>query len=485
MGNPEMVKHTKDTDYSDPISNPVLDELRYADRGEDKQHVILGLERRYRAMQFFMGRAGLEEGQDPTENQKRWQDVDEQFRRHISAILASKRKDKTTDKEYYLYPDADSAWERFERWKKEASTEQQRDAMSMEQEEFTELFLATRAYLDKEEEEIVEAVKGRLQKNRDAEKLYENQTDKNYEKLKNSGIEIEINHKFLEELKKRSDPEYLGPDRIDLDSGTPLLEQIKTERGLTVEGLEDSKVSLAIHDSFDHLWLMSQLEKHGVLTKYADFLQKIGKPLWRDVFGREGEVVASIGYSYRYSKEAKGIEPYFSFDQIQKILEKGIERGLDPEWSRIDESQVENMQEALDILESLPDILSQNSLAFSFSNYAVEFMEQIRKHGNVKIQNEEGKFIDKLSPVDPEMLAFFIQCFNLLQNPVYKSENTLVKLELMIEQRLVDAIKGTGPSSFTVRLEDLESPELNLEDSKTRWFKDNLGFAATRRRIGL
>ena len=481
---PTNITGSSDTNIPDLSSEPATPALngsdssdstgRYSKRGMEARHAVLGLERRNRAIQFFMGREGLPEGEYPTENQKRWQNVDEQFRRHLSAILA--RED--------LYPDSDKAWERFEYWKAKASTIQQRDAMSMNKEEFIKLFEKTREYLFENEENIQEEVDRSLEKNIKAEEQYSTQTIRNFERIKEDGITIEIDKDFLEGLRQRSDDEYTQADKIDLLSNRPILEQIKTERGISIEGHSDSKISLSIHDCFDHLWLMGKLEKQGVLEKYSEFLRKIGNPLWRNIFGREGEVIASIGYSYRYSKTIdRGIKPYFSFDQIKKMLEKGIDRSKDPNWQSIDESQLENLESALKIVESIPDEVRRDDLAFSFSNYVVEYLEQIRKHGNIKIQDKEGVFIDKLSPINPEIVAFFVECFNLLSNTEFKSENTLIKLETILEQKIIDAIKGDGPSEFVISLQDLDSPDLDLENPKTRWFKNNLGFAATRNRI--
>jgi hypothetical protein len=81
------------------------------------------------------------------------------------------------------------------------------------------------------------------------------------EVLKNRGIRIKVPYEHIELIRRN----------FIEGAECPILDRIKNMRIVTINGFEGSKMSLTIHDIFDHFWFYSKLERLGVLDRYVQY----------------------------------------------------------------------------------------------------------------------------------------------------------------------------------------------------------------------
>lgn len=285
----------------------------------------------------------------------------------------------------------------------------------------------------------------------------------------------------LQALKQNGLKIQFAPEKISLlqkvyneNQNCSMLEKLKNDRFLTINGFKNSKIALMIHDAFDHFWTYSLLEKHGLLAYYTNFLQKVGNPHITDIFKREGELIASIAYEYRYTTLSDKTDSLLTYRQIKELLNQS---GL----------QTANQQRAYDLLnkhESNPEFTYQ--LPMITSNVFVELMEQRRKHGFIRVFDKNFNSIGTLSTLDPEYLALITDTYNCLYTNKHEGINALSNIMIMGENYLVDVAKNNQTNNLIIKLSDIENYDITntlLSSQQINQIKQNLGSVSSRRVI--
>jgi hypothetical protein len=252
----------------------------------------------------------------------------------------------------------------------------------------------------------------------------------------------------------------------------PILEQIKNERCITINGFKNSKASLPIHDSFDHFWTYDLLEKNGILKKYADFLQKVGNPHTTDMFSREGELIASAAYEYRFSYLAQSYHSIINYDQLIELFKNN-------------NNLTNNQKEAYATL-----MYNKNNENFTqylskvISGIHIELMEQRRKHGFIKILDKNFKPIDILQTLDLEYISLIIDIHKALNNEKNNAFYALYSIMLIFEEYLHQVTHAAADKDLIITLKDIEKYDIkksSLSREKISWLKENIGSLATRK----
>ena len=295
-----------------------------------------------------------------------------------------------------------------------------------------------------------------------------------------NGVRIRISSNALE---------YLERERENHRNGMiPLIEILKNEKILEVGGFQGSKISHAIHDTIDHAWLFWMLKERGLFEKYLGLFDSIGNPEATDIYKREGEVVASIGFGVRYWANIEaGFIPKISISEIADRFEKYFDLG------DLDELHLDSYRRVR-ALSKHPLQREAQSLAFVFSNYLTELDEQRRKHGKIKRKDTRTKkILGELDPWSPDYLSFFVEAHNLLLNSKNRHRNTLHLVHLLFEDYLNknDSLEG---GTLVLQMdtvlnqwigksrdgEDQSSPLLGLRlpPERINWMLANPGFTA-------
>ena len=295
-----------------------------------------------------------------------------------------------------------------------------------------------------------------------------------------NGVRIRISSNALE---------YLERERENHRNGMiPLIEILKNEKILEVGGFQGSKISHAIHDTIDHAWLFWMLKERGLFEKYLGLFDSIGNPEATDIYKREGEVVASIGFGVRYWANIEaGFIPKISISEIAGRFEKYFDKG------ELDELHLDSYRKVR-ALSKHPLQREAQSLAFVFSNYLTELDEQRRKHGKIKRKDTRTKkILGELDPWSPDYLSFFVEAHNLLLNSKNRHRNTLHLVHLLFEDYLNknDSLEGgtlvlqmdTLLNQWIGRSRDGEAQSspllgLGLPPERINWMLANPGFTA-------
>jgi dephospho-CoA kinase len=268
----------------------------------------------------------------------------------------------------------------------------------------------------------------------------------------------------------------------------PLIEILKNEKILDVSGFQDSKISHAIHDTIDHAWLFWMLRERGLFEKYLGLFDSIGNPEATDMYKREGEVVASIGFGVRYWANIEaGFIPKVSISEIAERFESYFDLG------ELDDLHLDSYRKVRELVKH-PLQREAQSLAFAFSNYLTELDEQRRKHGKIKRKDTRTKkILGELDPWSPDYLSFFVEAHNLLLNSKNRHRNTLHLVHLLFEDYLNrnDSLEGgtlilhmnTVLNEWTGLSRDGEasfSPlmRLSIPPERINWMLANPGFTA-------
>jgi len=274
--------------------------------------------------------------------------------------------------------------------------------------------------------------------------------------ITSSGLHMSIDKKFIP----------LIQDAIKNNPETPVTDQLKNLRILTTNGLMDSKISFLCHDLFDHSWLFYKLEKHEFLKRYKDFFAKIGNPHMWDIFSREGETIASIGFEYRLYLASHDYRPLFDINKIINILQESIHN----------KTATENQLRAFSLLSSTE--VNQrllHGLPIIFSGIIIELMEQRRKHGFIQILDEDNNVIDYFNAFDAEYTALIVETCAWLFKHEQSVHDTLTAISTLTEDHLIKVAQEKNDGFFAINLKDIKRAK-----KKARWFKNNKGFTATR-----
>lgn len=275
------------------------------------------------------------------------------------------------------------------------------------------------------------------------------------ENILKKGIQIKIPTASILILKK-----------LALNPQCPLIEITKNQRLISINGFQNSKVSLAVHDTFDHLWMFNELAENGTLQRYSDFLQRVGNPQSTDIFKREGELIASTIFDYRNILFNAESDVIMSIDQIKDLLTHG-----------------ENQARALSLIhahEENPEYTT--GLCKIFTGIYIELMEQHRKHGSIKNLDKNFNITGNMSITDSEYAALIIEIFDHLHTKKQIILPYLSNIMTTIENELTKAAQQDGanphPHHFSIQLDDIKeyNPKENVLSAATiEWIKSNPG----------
>lgn len=351
-----------------------------------------------------------------------------------------------------------------------ASTLDEELALLLNDTEFLHRHAALHSYLAEERASLSDAAVVNLQTaKRNDEIQFRADEVRSSEFVSEQGIELRISRDGVPVI--RDAQQQAGRGMF------PVLELVKNLRVLEVGGFTGSKVSLAIHDVMDHVWLFDLLDRLGIFQKYAELFNSIGNPEAFDIFRREGEIVASIGFGVRlWANMQIGFVPEYSVQLMMEKMEKDFDDGLLGPMH----------QEAFVKLRRLArDVSSRESqsLAFVFSNYLVELDEQRRKEGRIKRRDPRThKVVGELDPWSPDYMAFFIDTHSILLDSHNKHRDTLLRLHLIFEEFLCSEAAINGhPLNLTLRsLAEQDFSVSTLPPVRINWIARNYGFSAFR-----
>ena len=360
------------------------------------------------------------------------------------------------------------AWEEFQ--KIQPSTTDEEMVMLTNRREFDELFHNVQNHLSKKSKEIELQVMKNLE---EIKRMNINQfrpdMDRSLKKMREEGLKIRILPEYFDyirELQLRNS-----------DSVVPHTEVMKNMRIAEMTFIGKSKVSTLIHDAIDHLWLFSLLSDKGVLQKFREMFKAIGNPDKFDIFMREGEIVASIGYGVRYYANIEvGFSPEVSIERIGAQLDKYFD-------SQLLEDRHLDAYRHIRHLVAKPTLRESQSLAYVFSNYLVELDEQRRKHGSIFYRNDDMEIIGELNPWSADFLCFLIETHRLLLDSKNKHRDNLLRAHLILEQHLSSPDAVREGNSLTIDGDDLEKLDLSAIDlppERVLWISRNYGFTAIR-----
>ena len=341
---------------------------------------------------------------------------------------------------------------------------------SLSKEKLTDICKAGRSYIKISQFLIVSELVSRIydnygqQWNDEYQMKQTEHSNRSLNALQNQGIKIKFDSNHIGLLKNL----FLEQDN------SSLIEKIKNERFFTINGLRKSKVSLMIHDAFDHFWTFNLLEKKGILKRYESFLNQVGNPHLTDIFCREGELIASVSFDFRYYfLTTHRFEKILTYEEILEILSKNL--------------STENQKQAYDrLLKEKNNIIFIDYLLRSLSSIYTELMEQRRKFGFIKILNKNFQPIDTLQALDPEYVSLIIDTSLCLIENQTEAFQALLNIVLLGENYLTKIASTSESLPLTVTLEDIENiayKKITIPYKKIQWIKNNLGTFSVKNKI--
>lgn len=293
--------------------------------------------------------------------------------------------------------------------------------------------------------------------------------NRSFAKCIKDGFSVRLQPDGVEKLRKAQS--------VARDSPIPLLELIKNEKIIESAGLPNSKISLAVHDLMDHIWLCGVLTKNGIFDLHRGLFDSIGNPELTNIFKREGETFASIAFGIRHwATTDVGFSPLVPVSQIVRHFDSLFDD------NKLDSSGLESYR-LLRKIASNPQSRTAQCLSFTFSNYLVELDEQRRKHGTIK--QREPKSHDIVGELDPwgvEFLSFFVDTTNLLLQSRTKHRDSLLRIHILLEEFFLSpaALQCQPLSIYVDQLEKIDFTKTSLPPPRIIWMASNYGFTALR-----
>lgn len=386
--------------------------------------------------------------------------TDRMLLRWLSKILISARTPESAIKR----------WHALETKRDRPLTARQLKEVGVSNEVIIELFLSVKAKLAEIEEllseQLVERVTGNYGHYWNDRYESRQKPKRSLDILKKSGVKVAISADQLASF---------IPLNLD-DLACPILDKVKNQKIASINGFTDSKVSLTIHDIFDHFWFYSFLEDNGIFEQYQEFFNLVGNPQSTDIFSREGELAASVAFDYRtFSVSETDYEPLFSLAQIKRILEKHYPT----------RKPTSNQERVLALLEEIPATSEEGKcLAFVVSGLTIELMEQRRKHGFIRTLDEKFQPNGVLHIMDAEYVALVVESNHLLFAEREQVDAVLLNISVAIEEYLLRVLQHDGQKELVMTIETLRNFDLKntiVSPVTVEWIRHNLGFAANRR----
>ena len=370
----------------------------------------------------------------------------------------------------FLNQDLEQAWEEFR--KIQASTTDEEMVMLTNRREFAELHADVRRHLAENSQKIDIQVMTNLEniKKHDLNQRSP-EVARSLKRMREEGLTIKILPEFFDQIAEIQ--------KKYRNSMVPLTEIMKNERIAEMTLIGKSKVSTLIHDTIDHVWLYSLLADKGIIAKFGKMFNAIRNPDKFDIYMRESEIVASIGYGVRYYANVEvGFKPQVLIEDIAARMHEYFD-------SDVLEDRHLDAYRHIRHLANSPTLRESQSLAFVFSNYLVELDEQRRKHGRINYFNEDMEIIGELDPWSADFLCFVIETHRLLLDSKNKHRDNLLRAHLILEQHLCSPEAIKVGNSLTIDGDDLDKFDLSgisLPPERVMWMSRNYGFTAIRDR---
>ena len=338
----------------------------------------------------------------------------------------------------------------------------QKSILQLPDEHIDTLFTQTEDYIQTTAPHVKERVVNRVARWNKGEKREE--PIRSLELLRENGINIHIEPTDVSLIQQEYSEE----------AAFLVLDRIKNKKIATINGLTDSKMSLSIHDTFDHFLTYDKLERMGILDRYSEFLQSVGNPQDTDLFNKEGELIASICFEWRSSHTPeRQFKPLLSLPQIQRVFEKTDQQGLSI-----------NQERAAGRLSDLPEEGEEATrLCSMYSGILVEFMEQRRKHGYIRQMDSTNEAGSVLPLLEPEYLALIVEVNHMLCDPATRSREDLFSTEAIIEDYLIALARGETDQDLSITLPAIQNFDVSssrLSEKRQQWLRENPFHAATR-----
>lgn len=280
-----------------------------------------------------------------------------------------------------------------------------------------------------------------------------NTPPKNIDFYEQNGIHVTMSPKQKVELNKLK-------ESFPFQNKIPIVELVKTDLLVDAGHFKDSKILHLFHDTLDHVWLFRFLENTGVFQRHQDFFKKIGDPQVNNIFRREGELVASVGFGFRRSQTlSPSFKPIIEIGKIRKILNKY--------------KQSENTKNVLMQLEEMDE--SQKQLVEKIiSNMAMQIPDERRRFGHIK--KREGEKEKPMRLLDGEYITFIVDAISEL----IKAEKEFIRAEEVfsshVERFLEQSLDGES-TDFIIKPDKFHETDNEISEHKKNWFHGHRGFS--------
>jgi hypothetical protein len=297
----------------------------------------------------------------------------------------------------------------------------------------------------------------------------ENQTrdarsDRNLAFYLHNGVEVQFGAEAREAARR-----FCAEDERDV----PLIEKLKAQRLLTVNGFDGSRVMYTVHDMIDHAWLFDQMRETGIMDRYADFLGSIEMEEDAFLYSRQAELLASVGFGARRWSVVGGDEQLvFQPKDLKSILAARDDERTAAVAQLIDSMNPNEQQQAV----------------FMIENMAIQLTDERRRWGAVK-QVSDGGERHPMSLLDPLHVALMVEALSMLQKSKAYG-NVQLEATLRVEGMLRDAITDTDAADTL----HVPIPRGNPPISESRlvlatkhhveWLRNNPGVSTSYNKIG-
>lgn len=200
-------------------------------------------------------------------------------------------------------------------------------------------------------------------------------------------------------------------------------------RIVNINGFKKSKLSLLVHDYFDHVLFSQFCISYWVFDRHKLFLWELGYCFNYDIFSRESEMISSLAYEIRefllqgaslsYKNNKKSL--------MQMFKSMGI--------SSMELFKVDYIYKTwLNLYVIIVRIL-------------IELQEQTRKVGRIKLNTNE--WIRNLKYIEKKYLLFIIDCVYLVSKNLHQFNNSIYSVYSLIESNLKNSVTQ-GYNSFVL-----------------------------------
>lgn len=309
--------------------------------------------------------------------------------------------------------------------------------------------------------------------NNDRYQFNARQSNRSLDSILSAGIEISVDQNGVGVLKKAIEENESDPSAT--------IDQVKNWPILTINGFNGSKLSLAIHDVFDHGWTYAAVARLGLFDKYRSMFTSIGSPHQTDIFKREGEILASISFGMRYWENQENFIPIINSQMARSIFNMYYNAG---------KLEMRHM-DAYNTIRRLADDTSSESqsLGFVLSNYIATLHEQRRRYGKIWQKHPNSDQIaGELNPLSPDFLSLLIDLHSHLFNPNSGYWDNLNAAHVLIENFLY----GVGCSRYSpdhvlrMNIESLvnnDTSDLEIPYDRLQWMADYPRFSSIKERV--